>query len=127
MQIVKHFYSEQIASLYLNRLKAEGIPCFLSNTATSTLMPFGEGGISLHVEDKDVETAMEIILEMDENALQKVDEDFKEADLADIIYEKEVQEYEQSLKANPSKFINLLFIILLIIIILMLSYKNFTF
>lgn len=126
MQIVKHFYSEQIASIYLTQLQSAGIACFLSNTATSTLVPFAEGGISLHVIEDDIPRAMEIIQEVEKRAREKVDEDFKDAELDDIQYEKEVNDYEEKLKHNPRNFINILFIILFIILILMLSFKNFT-
>jgi hypothetical protein len=126
MQIVKHFYSEQIASIFLMQLQAEGIDCFLSNTATSTLVPFGEGGISLHVNDNDVLRAIEIITEVEKRSLEKIDKDFKDADLDDILYEKEVNDYEENLKQSPRNYLIFLLIIIFLILILMLSFNNFT-
>ena len=61
MKIIKSFYSEQIATIYVGQLENAGIHCFLSNTVTTGLVPFGDGGVNLHVKEEDIPKAMALL------------------------------------------------------------------
>ena len=84
---IKHFYVESQARLYAARLREAGIRCFVSNVNTITAFPLGDGGIGLHIREKDSEEAIQIIRQMDYNNLQdRNDFSFHDADEDDIQY-----------------------------------------
>lgn len=112
---VKFFYFESEARLFAAGLKNEGIKCFVSNTNTITAFPLGGGGIGLHVKEEDLKMATAIVQKMENNKLKTPDEDFRDADLEEINYQK-------SLNQPPIAFTNpkyIFFIIILIVILLM--------
>ena len=121
MIIIKKFYSEQIARLYESRLQDAGIPCFLSNTTTTTLVPFGDGGVSLHVQETDVDRAMKVIRELDSNQDRIPEEDFSNASLEDIEYAREVHEYEVLSRQKPWQSRSFIFLLIFFILVLVLS------
>ncbi len=84
---IKYFYFESQATLYAARLREVGIRCFVSNTNTITAFPLGNGGIGLHIREKDIEEASHVIRLMDKNNLQdRNDFSFRDADEEDIQY-----------------------------------------
>ncbi len=89
--ILKNFYFESKARLYIARLEEAGIPAFLSNVNTTTFIPFGHGGITLHIRKKDARQALEIIKELDaiESGEKPSEETFHDAEKEDILFEKE--------------------------------------
>ena len=122
MKIIKSFYSEHIATIYEARLLEAGIPCFISNKATSGLVPFGDGGLNLHVQEDLFEKANEIIAELDQNMNTKVEEDYSDADLGDIEYEQAINEFERKEKENPWKNKSFIFLFIFMLAILILSF-----
>ncbi len=94
---IKYFYFESKARLYAARLEEEGIPSFVSNTNSITAFPLGDAGIGLHVLKTDREKAIDIIHQMDQ--LDQEDpsdkESFRDADLEDIAYQKQLHEQQK--------------------------------
>ena len=120
--IAKRFYNEALAHLYKSKLKDRGIESFISNATTSTLIPFGDGGFTLHVRQSDLDQVTSIINEVDTDLRYTSDQDFRDADHEDIQYEKEVWEYENKLRR--SSFSKLVFYLILLIL-LMLAFSYF--
>ncbi len=112
---VKYFYFESEARLFAAGLKDAGIKCFVSNTNTITAFPLGGGGIGLHVKEEDLKLATAIVQKMEKNKNTVPDEDFRNADLEEIAYQKSLN--KPPLDLSPTNFFA--FIILLILIILM--------
>ncbi len=98
MIIIKSFYFETPARLYAARLKEAGIPSFVSNTSIN--IPFGNGGITLHIRKEDQQKATHIIHLMDKRDLVKEDsadeESFHDADHDDIAYQRAIHEKKGS-------------------------------
>lgn len=63
---IKQFSNEMKANLYKHRFDEEGIPCMVSNTIVSTLIPMGAGTFSLQILENDFEVAAGLIEELDE-------------------------------------------------------------
>ena len=122
MKIIKSFYSEHAATIYEARLLEAGIPCFLSNKATSALVPFGDGGVNLHVQEDLFEKANKIIEELDLNINTKVDEDYRDANQGDIQYEKGIYEFEKKEKENPWKSKSFIFLLICLLAVLIFSF-----
>jgi len=119
--IVKRFYNETLAHLYRSKLKNHGIDSFISNATTSTLIPFGDGGFTLHIKHTDIEAAKELIRDFDKALKYTSDQDFRDADHDDILYEKEVWEYENNLRRSSfSK--SIIYLVVLILMMLAISY-----
>ena len=118
--ILRRFIYSARANIYSARLKEHGIPCFISNINTSTLIPFGEGGILLHVRENDLEAAHALLEELDKLEKTPPDIDYRDADLQDIAYEKAVFERDQRIKQASG---NIFWIILVAVIFLALIYS----
>ena len=114
--IVKRFVFEARANIYAAYLREAGIKCFISNSATGTLIPFVDGGFLLHVSERDLDDALELIQELDRNAVAPPEEDFRDADLSDIEYAREVNEYERNLKRGYGKYTVWAFIIAILLL-----------
>ncbi|MCB0618992.1 MAG: hypothetical protein KDC43_06160 [Saprospiraceae bacterium] len=83
--VVKYFFFETRARLYAARLRQLDIPCFVSNSNTATAIPFGGGGIGLHVRRTDAPRALALIHEMDRmQADDPPAEDYRDASREDI-------------------------------------------
>jgi len=95
---IRNFAIESEAILYAARLQASGIPAFISNANTTTVIPLGGASISLHVRSSHVIDAMAIIRDMEERTLRAHPEDvsYHEATMEDILYMKEIHEQEQA-------------------------------
>jgi len=121
MIIIKFFYFETPARLYAARLKEANIPSFISNTSTG--LPFGNGGIGLHIRQEDQKMAAHIIHQLDKRNLLNVppeEESFRDADHGDILYQKKVAEN----KPKYYLFLILLFVFVLVILILQFVFNN---
>lgn len=112
--IIRTFYFESEARLYAARLKEASIPCFISNANTVTAFPMGNGGIGLHVKQKDAKNAREIVEQLDQNNNMDVNEDFRDADLEDI-------EYQKALTGNQKVDWNYILIIIILILLTLLA------
>jgi hypothetical protein len=112
---IKYFYFESQARLYAARLREAGIRCFVSNANTITAFPLGDGGIGLHIREKDSEEAIHIIRQMDKNNLQDSNDfSFRDADEDDIQYFINVNEKNKN-KLDP-EYITIVVILLLVIL-----------
>ncbi|MDB5233028.1 MAG: hypothetical protein JWR44_21 [Hymenobacter sp.] len=61
---LESYYEPMAANLARTRLEAAGIPCFLSNENLVSIMPLYSpitGGVRLHVRQRDVEAALEVL------------------------------------------------------------------
>ena len=124
---IKYFYFESQARLYAARLREVGIRCFVSNANTITAFPLGDGGIGLHIREKDSEEAAHIIRQMDKNNLQDGNEfSYRDADEDDIQYFINVS--KKSNKIDRA-YITIVVILLLVILssFLRAMGSNFTF
>ncbi len=116
---VKFFYFESQAHLYAARLKEAGIPSFISNPHTSTVIPFAEGSIGLHVHEKDAKPALEIISQLDKQSNQDPEDiSYHDADLEDIYFEKELHEWRNRTWTPASLIVLFLIAVLLLFSIL---------
>jgi hypothetical protein len=62
-EVVAKYYSEMEAEVAAARLRAEGIPCFLANTASHNVLPHVSVLLRLHVRPVDFERAQAILAE----------------------------------------------------------------
>ena len=112
---IRSFPFESEAYLYAFRIKEAGIRYFLSNAITGSALPIEIGGIGLHIHEKDVPAALAIIQTLDrEKANHLSQQDFRDADHADIEYEANL--HQTSSKYSSPLLIGLLFLIILIVL-----------
>lgn len=92
ISLLRNFNLESEAHIVASRLKAEGIPCFLSNSNTLAALPIGIG-VSLYVREKDLTTAQNVLAQI-EHAFRKypTEEQFYEADEEEIAYQKSLNQ-----------------------------------
>jgi len=90
--LVKQFYLESEAAIYVARLRESGIPAVLQNDTVYAMLPVGEKGIRLFVPSRDLSFANDLISEMDRNKVRPLDESFHNADLDEILYQKALHE-----------------------------------
>lgn len=117
MITIRKFVSLQKAELFAAALRDRGIPAMINHTHLNSMLPIGE--ISLNIPESAELEARQIIEEMEFNELHEVEEDFREADIDDIIYQKE-------LNSRDKGRINLAVLVVLILIICLLLYITFT-
>ncbi len=111
---VKYFYFEAPARLYAARLRQQGIQSFITNVNTITAFPLGDGGIGLHIRERDYESALPLIYELDNNSKTRPTHiSFHDADHEDIAFEKSLSEQE-----NKKDALLILFLILLGLILI---------
>ncbi len=60
-EVVAKYFSPLEGDIAAARLRSEGIPCFLANTTSQSLMPHLQLVARLHVRPKDIEQAREIL------------------------------------------------------------------
>jgi carbamoylphosphate synthase large subunit len=60
-EVVAKYFSPLEGDIAAARLRSEGIPCFLANTTSQSLMPHLQLVARLHVRPKDFERAREIL------------------------------------------------------------------
>jgi tetrahydromethanopterin S-methyltransferase subunit F len=99
--IIRRFYSNVEANIYFLQLQDSGIACFLSQENISTILPLADGGVFLNVASDQIPEANELISKIDqENENNKKDENFRDATVEDIYYEKEIVEYNKRLEGG---------------------------
>ncbi|MBL7796069.1 MAG: DUF2007 domain-containing protein [Saprospiraceae bacterium] len=62
-EVVAKFYSAMEAEVAAARLRTEGIPCFIANSASQTMLPHLQLLVRLHVRPQDVERARALLAE----------------------------------------------------------------
>lgn len=62
-EVVAKFYSAMEADVAAARLRAEGIPCFLANSTSQSMLPHLQLLVRLHVRPQDVERARVLLAE----------------------------------------------------------------
>lgn len=62
-EVVAKFYSPLEADVAAARLRTEGIPCFLANTASQSVLPHLQILVRLHVRPQDAERARFLLAE----------------------------------------------------------------
>jgi hypothetical protein len=87
---IRTFHHSTQAYVYSAALHEANLPHFLSNEVGSSLMfpPILAQGIGLHVRVQDRQRAQTLLLQLDEREKMEIVEDFREADLAEIQYQK---------------------------------------
>lgn len=76
-EVIAKYYSILEAEVAAARLRAEGIPCFLANVSSHTVMPHLQLLVRLHVRPQDTLHAREIL---GEAAIDAETEPFKESE-----------------------------------------------
>jgi hypothetical protein len=114
--IVRRFINEAKATIYAAYLRGKGVHCFISNTTAGTLLPFINGGFLLHIEERDLEETNDLLDKLDQNASTRPDEDYRDADLADIAYEKAVSDYDRRLEKSGGRSLAVLLIVIALIL-----------
>ena len=71
--VIKRFMIESEAQLISVYLRKAGIPNFLSNTYMNQMIPFGQGGIGLHIYKSDKSEVESLLLDLQE--LPEITED----------------------------------------------------
>ncbi len=122
---VKWFFLEAEARVYAARLRQADIPSFVSNANATTMIPFGGGGIGLHVKATDEQDARAIIRELDENNQRiRVEESYHDYDEEDIAYLKEV-EAQNTRKNGPMAYIIILIVVLSLLYAILNNYRYY--
>ena len=62
-EVVAKFYSAMEADVAAARVRAEGIPCFLANSTSQSLLPHLQLLVRLHVRPQDVDRARVLLAE----------------------------------------------------------------
>ena len=121
-RIIRRFYSNVEANIFYLRLQEAGFTCFLSQENISTILPLSDGGVFLNVAVDQFSDASKLMQEIDEGKIEnKKSENFRDATVEDIYYEKELVEYEKRLEGgwlNTDIVTVLIFMLFFIVIIL---------
>jgi|GEM_PF-6476043 len=120
--IVRRFINEAKANIYASYLRSEGVDCFISNTNTGTLLPFINGGFLLHIAERDLEETHRLLERLDQNASTRVDQDYRDADLTDIAYEKAISDHDRRLEKGDGRYLAMLLIVLALILSAFFAY-----
>ena len=114
--VARYFYFDSEAYLYAARLRESGIKCFVSNSNTIAAVPLGNGGIGLHVRQNDLPEALRLLKEVD--GQEPLEQDFREADLEDIEYERAINEGRSS--------VNIGLVIFVLVVVGLLIWRAFS-
>lgn len=115
--LLKRCYDSVKAHFYVNELNNRGIYAFIFNEHSTDLIPFGDGGYLIHVNADDLAEASDIILELEK--IDSAEEDFREATIDDIEYEKLKTERAENKKKNHHIT---MYILIGAIVLILLSY-----
>lgn len=115
MVVIRKFVQLQQAEIYAAALRGKGIPATVEHGHLSGLIPLGE--ISLCVPKSFVDEANLYVKELEENEMAEFEEDFRDADLDDILYEKR-------LKSKGKYLLRQWWVIVLIVIVIILLILN---
>lgn len=114
--IVRRFIHEAKANIYAAYLREEGVECFISNSTTGTLLPFANGGFLLHIAERDLEETNNLLDKLDQNDATRIEQDYRDADLSDIAYEKAVSAHDRRLEKGAGRHLAIFLIILTLIL-----------
>ena len=99
--ILRRFYSNIEANIYLIRMKEAGINCFLSSDNISTILPLSDGGVLLNVSEDQIHEAANLLVQINAEEMEVVqNEDFRDATKEDIYYTKMVKDREKWLNGG---------------------------
>lgn len=73
-EVVAKFYSAMEAEVAAARLRTEGIPCFIANSTSQSVLPHLQLLVRLHVRPQDVELARALLAEAAIDTEDPVDE-----------------------------------------------------
>lgn len=124
--IVRRFINEAEANIYAAYLRGEGVECFISNSTTGTLLPFVNGGFILHIAERDMEEAHDLLRKLDQNSETRVDQDYRDADLEDIAYEKAISDHDTRLEKGGGRYLALLLIVIVLILTALFAFVRDT-
>jgi len=111
---IKSLNAAPYSQIILSRLKAEDIDYRVRNDISSSIYAMSNFQMSLDVRESQAQRALEIIAKMEADAERpNMDLDFREADMEDIAFEKEI--YEQDQKISNAKPPIVLFLIIILI------------
>jgi hypothetical protein len=101
---IKNFHSATQAYVYAAAFAQAQVPHFLSNENSSALMfpPILAQGIGLHVRVQDQKKAIALLQRLDEQECYEPEEDFREADLAEIRYQQDLHKARQRSNLSPT-------------------------
>jgi hypothetical protein len=120
---IKIFHSATQAYVYAAAFAQAQVPHFLSNENSSALMfpPILAQGIGLHVRVQDQQKAMALLKRLEEQESHEPEEDFREADRAEILYQQDLHRARQRSKRSPTWWMWLLIAGAIIILIILLT------
>jgi hypothetical protein len=120
---IKMFHSTAQAYVYAAAFAQAQVPHFLSNENSSALMfpPILAQGIGLHVRVQDQKRAITLLKRLDEQESYEPEEDFREADLAEIRYQQGLHAARQRTKMPPTWWMWLLIAGAIIALIILLN------
>ena len=113
--IVRRFFNEARANICAAYLRGEGVQCFISNSTTGTLLPFVNGGFLLHIAERDLKEANDLLEKLDQNASTRIDEDYHDADLSDIAYEKAISDHDKRIENGSGRYLAIVLIVLALV------------
>ena len=101
---IKIFHSATEAYVYAAAFAQAQVPHFLSNENSAALMfpPILVQGIGLHVRVQDQHKAITLLKRLEEQESYEPEEDFREADLAEIRYQQDLHAARQRSKLSPT-------------------------
>jgi hypothetical protein len=117
---VRKFSELQKAEFYALALRNCGIPAVINHSLFSSLLPIGQ--IELCVNRSQIREALEVINDIELNEKTNVPEDFREADLEEIIYQKELNH-----RNRRTFFKVLIFVVVIILAVLLTQYLRWSY
>jgi hypothetical protein len=120
---IKNFHSTAQAYVYAAAFHQARVPHFLSNEHSAALMfpPMLAQGIGLHVRVQDQRRAIALLKRLDEQESYEPEEDFREADLAEIRYQQGLHAARQRSNMPPTWWMWLLIGISILTLIVFLT------
>jgi hypothetical protein len=110
---IRKFAELQRAEFYAVVLRNHGIQTVINHSLLSSLLPLGQ--IELCVNRSQVAKAREIMEVLDAQERSPLSEDFREADLEEIVYQKELNQN------NKKVYNKVLFLVIAIILVILLT------
>lgn len=111
------------AQLYVSLLQKEGIDVQITNQSMAGLIPVVDSGFILKVPTSQLAEAKTLLVEIQNRLNEKLDEDFYDADLNDIQYEKELVESEAA-ERKTNWLSGVIFIIFLLLVLFFLFFYS---
>lgn len=110
---VRRLENGPLSQLILSRLRTEGVDLRVKNDNISSVYPIATLDMTLEVRQNDVERSIALLAEIEKSHIeQNTTVDFKEADLDDIEFEKNIHAREREIiESKPPILIFLLILI----------------